>query len=538
MNNPSKLLILLNIVLLSACVSNSVAWKNDTNKRIQEEISMTSSAKSLKQSGVPSKISKALIPRLRFNLPSSVRSPIEQKFNVSVNKIKASDMYMNLVKETPISVVIDPSVKGKVTLSLKKVTLDDVFNYMQDVYGYHYEKRGMQYYVYGNILRSKIFHVDYISMIREGVSNSDISSGGLDSSSGNSGVKIQSKNSVRFWENLSESLTLLIGTGDGKKVVVNRHSGYIIVHAWPNEIRVVEDFLSGIQSSITRQVVLETKLLEIELKDGFEMGVNWGSLLGGSSNSFSASQTGGGGGLIGSGVDVINNPMGSIGASAFGGVFGVALQTSKFSAFVEAISTQGDVHVLSSPRIAAINNQKAVIKVGGEEFFVTGITQGTESQQADGTTTDSAVSVEIESFFSGIALDVTPQIDSDGNIILHLHPTVSDVSQKNKSFIVGGKGFDLPLAASSVRETDTVVRAKSGQIIVVGGLMKESTIDEESSVPFLGDLPFIGYLFKHKKIVRVKKELVVLMKPTLVNTNGQWSKQTNKNAKRFAGMER
>lgn len=531
-----KLLVICSIALLSACASNPAAWKEGTNQRIQKELKSTTSAKPLSKIGIPSKISKALIPSLRFNLPGSVRSPIKQKFNVSVNNVAAKDMYINLVKETPVSVVIDKSVTGNVALSLKKVTIEDVFKHMQTVYGFNYEKQGMQYFVYGKILRSKIFHVDYLSMVREGVSRSEVTSGGLDSTSKSSGVSITSTNTVKFWDNLSESLKVMIGSEDGKKVIVNQHSGYIVINAWPDEMRMVETFLSNIQSSVTRQVVLETKLIEIELNDGFEMGVNWGSLLSSGQNSISVAQTGGGAGIV-SNTDVINDPVGSIGASAFGGVFSLALQTTKFGAFIEAISTQGDVHVLSSPRIAAMNNQKAVIKVGGEEFFVTGVTQGEPIKNADGTTTESQASVEMESFFSGIALDVTPQIDKDGNILLHLHPTVSDVVQKNKTFLVGDQGFDLPLAASSVRETDTVVRAKSGQIIVVGGLMKESTVDEESSVPFLGDLPFIGNLFKHKKMVRVKKELVVLVKPTLVNTQGQWNKQADLNMKRFSSID-
>jgi len=537
MNNltTKKLILGVSICLLNACVSHPSMWKKETNQRIQNEVKKSTMTESLAKSGVPSNISQALIPSLRFNLPKAGKSTINQKFNVSVNNINAKDMYMNLVKGTPISVMVDDSVTGKVALSLKNVTIDEVFDYMEKVYGYSYEKKNSQYIVYGKVLRSKIFHVDYLSMLRKGTSRSDITSGGLSTSSGNSGVNIESKNDVKFWDNLLDSLTILVGTEEGKKVVVNQHSGYIVINAWPSEIRVVEEYLQGLQASITRQVVLEAKLLEIELNDGFEMGINWGTLLSKGSTSVSAAQTGGGGSFVGS--NLIADPVGSIGSTAFGGVFGVALQSNKFGAFIEAIRTQGDVHVLSSPRIAAVNNQKAIIKVGGEEYYVTGIQQGQTTTNADGTVNKTPSSISLESFFSGIALDVTPQIDKDNNIILHLHPTVSEVLQKSKTFTVGGDGFDIPLAASTVRETDTVVRAKSGQIIVVGGLMKESTVDEESAVPILGEIPFLGNLFKHKKVVRVKKELVVLVKPTLVNNGGQWSRQAGMNAKRFSSMK-
>ena len=234
--------------------------------------------------------------------------------------------------------------------------------------------------------------------------------------------------------------------------------------------------------------------------------------------------------------DLLASPVSALGTSAFGGVFSVALQSKNFGAFIEMMKTQGEVNVLSSPRISAINNQKAVIKVGGEEFFITSITQNDDNDTSNDRTT--RTEVEMQSFFSGIALDVTPQIDENGYINLHLHPTVSDVTQRNKTFIVGDEGFELPLAASSVRETDTVVRARSEQIIVVGGLMKEATVESKAIVPWLGELPLIGRFFRHESVSRVKKELVVLMKPTIADDHGgRWDVESSQALHRFSTLE-
>ncbi|HKQ30717.1 MAG TPA: hypothetical protein VJS66_05470, partial [Burkholderiales bacterium] len=132
-----------------------------------------------------------------------------------------------------------------------------------------------------------------------------------------------------------------------------------------------------------------------------------------------------------------------------------------------------------------------------------------------------------------IVLDVTPQIDEANNIILHIHPSVSAVTEKTKAFTALGEPFSLPLAFSTVQESDNVVRASSGQVIVIGGLIKEGTTDENSSIPLLGDIPIIGNLFKHKRISRIKKELVILLKPTVIKVDQDWSDAVGESKERI-----
>jgi len=217
-------------------------------------------------------------------------------------------------------------------------------------------------------------------------------------------------------------------------------------------------------------------------------------------------------------------------------VFSVAVKTADFAAFLELLKTQGNVHVLSSPRISTVNNQKAVIKVGGDEFFVTSVTGGTAA--VAGVSAASAPTVVLSPFFSGISLDVTPQIDDGNNIILHIHPAVSEVAQKSKEFRVFGELFNLPLASSSIQESDNVVRALNGQIIVIGGLMKEGSTDQDASIPFLGDIPILGNAFKHKRVTRIKKELVILLKPTIVDNNQVWESAIQDSQGRIQKLKR
>jgi MSHA biogenesis protein MshL len=190
---------------------------------------------------------------------------------------------------------------------------------------------------------------------------------------------------------------------------------------------------------------------------------------------------------------------------------------------------------LSSPRVSTVNNQKAVIKVGGDEFFVTSVTAGTAATLSSAATSPSVV---LTPFFSGISLDVTPQIDEGSNIILHIHPAVSEVVQKSKAFQISGEDFNLPLASSSIQESDNVVRALNGQIIVIGGLMKEGSTDQDASIPFLGDIPILGNAFKHKRVARIKKELVILLKPTVVDNNQVWENAIQSSEGRMQKLRR
>ena len=210
------------------------------------------------------------------------------------------------------------------------------------------------------------------------------------------------------------------------------------------------------------------------------------------------------------------------GLTAPGAVFGLALQTNNFAALLTFLETQGAVNVLSSPRVATINNQKAVLKVGDDSFFVTNI-QTTATTSGAGTVTTPTITVQ--PFFSGIALDVTPQIDEDNNIILHVHPQVSRVVEQKKTIDLGSLGvFVLPLASSSINETDTIVRVQDGNIVAIGGLMRQESASADSQVPGVGDVPGIGDLFKQRNRRTTKSEIVILMKPTIIRSDADWQR--------------
>src|SRR5690606_34888022 len=176
----------------------------------------------------------------------------------------------------------------------------------------------------------------------------------------------------------------------------------------------------------------------------------------------------------------------------FGNLFAVGAASEDFALIIRLLNQQGSVNVLSSPRVSTVNNQKAVIKVGSDEFFVTEVSSTTTT----GTTTTTTPQIILTPFFSGIALDVTPQINEQNEVILHIHPSISEVTDQIKEITVSGEDQSLPLAFSTVRQTDSVVRAKSGEVIIIGGLMQNQDTDTTGGVPGLSDIPLLGRLFR------------------------------------------
>ena len=510
------------------------------------------------QPSVPTEIKNiddALLPPIDINVPGSTGVDTEPRFDLKVNRVAARTFFMGLVQGTPYNMVVHPKVKGSITLDLKNLTVVEVLNTVRDVFGYDYESTDSGFQIYPNSMRTRIFKIDYLDVVRKGNSEMRVSSGQVteanDSSSNSSnstdtssnsrssstsGSKVSTSSSSDFWRQLSQSVKSIVGNKNGRNVVINKHSGVIVVHAMPGELRAVDKFVKTTQSIIQRQVILEAKIIEVELSDGYQSGINWSSFgqSAGRNSSILLSQTGGGS-VIGGTGSIIDGNTGTLNpsnysgvngssTSAFGGVFSLALKIgNSFTSFLELLETQGDVHVLSSPQVSTINNQKAVIKVGQDEFFITDVDSNTNTTTG---TSSTQSNVELTPFFSGVALDVIPQISEDGNITLHIHPTVSTVVEKVKQISLNNtSSLSVPLALSSIRESDTIIRARDGQVVIIGGLMQNSTKNEDAGIPVLGDLPLIGGLFKHKRKAYKKSELVILLRPVIVKDDTQWSKK-------------
>lgn len=525
----------------------------------------------------PREIATSFLPPIR-HMP---RIPSSEHFNLAVHRVPARAFFLGLVKGTPYNIVVAPKVNGRVTLTLKHVTVPEVLAIVQATYGYHYRHIPGGYLVLPKGLLTRVFQVNYLDVSRKGVTRTMVTSGettnvpenngyggyggygaGMYGAQGYAGQgafnqqlylpsgqeassSVETKFKSNFWKHIVKALDAIVGTGGGRQVIVSPASGVVVVRAQPEEIRMAARYLRTVQGSLDREVVIQAKILEVTLNKGFQSGVNWAALgQPGAGNSILAGQVGGQN-LFNQGVSTLagqpvtlepNNPkpISSFPTTAFGGTFAAALNLGDFSGFIELLQTQGQVHVLSSPSVATLNNQQAVIKVGTDQYFVTGVNSNTVALTAVST----ANNVVLTPFFSGISLDVTPEITGHGSVILQIHPTVSKVSTQITSYTVSGQSSTLPLALSQVRESDTVVRAHSGQVIVIGGLMKNEIENEVYETPLLGQIPLLGNLFKQKLQKSVKTELVILLRPIVVGTRESWSRYERHEARSFRAYGR
>jgi MSHA biogenesis protein MshL len=548
----AKWLVMGTALLLAACAAPGS--RNQTADAIQRE--MSQAAQDNAQPGKPDAVSNALLPPLAMGMPMVDNKPLEAKFDLTVNDTPANQVFMAIVSGTRYSMLLHPEVSGNISLNLKDVTVFEALESIHEMYGYDYKLDGTRIYIQPLTLQTRIFQVNYLTGQRKGESSlrvlsgsvSDNTTGGTTGSTstptttaggtsrGGDSSKVSMSSSADFWDELGKSLQAIVGTEKGRSVVISPMSGVIVVRAMPDELKNVAAYLKASQISIERQVILEAKIVEVQLNDGFQSGVNWAAfkspVLGNIPNSsLSAGQVNAETILpqTAAGVGAAAGTTAALAAGAVGSLFGLAFQTNNFAALLSFLETQGNVHVLSSPRIATLNGQKAVLKVGTDEFFVTNVSTTTTT----GTATTSTPSVTLQPFFSGISLDVTPRIDQDNEIILHIHPSVSLVSTVNKTVDVGGIGgtLNLPLASSSISESDSIVRARDGQVVAIGGLMRQATFEDRSGLPGLPKAVF-GQTSQRSE----NRELIILLKPTVVDNDKDWSDDITHSRDRFNGL--
>lgn len=571
------LLVALSGLMLAAC-SNQHSRRGEAYDRIEQELAGAAAAKAKRQQSEA--LNQAMLPPLQIEQPVAAPAASEPRFNLAVNNAPVAQVLNALVSGTPYSMLFPPELSGSVTLNLKNTTVRETLQTLRDVYGYDYRFQGNRIFVQPNTLQTRIFKINYLANRRQGTSIMRVTgssptgstpttqSGGTTGQPANntptgapagtpSGTARQNLDSARvqttsdydFWKELATALETIVGAQEGRNVIINPASGVVLIKALPGELRSVDDYLKATQLIVERQVMLEAKILEVSLNDSYQTGINWSKFSGigdklalgimtpsatlSGSGTLSGSTTG-----ISAGTSVAAVP-GNNGALATGstgrGFFGLAFQSKDFSALLSFLEGQGDVQVLSSPRIATTNNQKAVLKVGTDDYFVTGISTNTTTSATGNVVTPN---ISLQPFFSGIALDVTPQIDDDGNIILHVHPSVSVVEEKTKSLDLGSQGtYTLPLASSTINETDSIVRVQDGSIVAIGGLMSQEQNNSRFGLPGVSGVPVVGALFGQKSVANKKRELVILMRSTVIKNENSWREVTAETQQRLQGFD-
>ncbi|TMH81929.1 MAG: general secretion pathway protein GspD [Betaproteobacteria bacterium] len=492
----------------------------------------------------PDSVRAALLPPLRAEIPKVPGAPVEPRFDLVVNSAPARQVFMSIVSGTRYSVIVNPAVGGTLSLNLKDVTVREALEAIREVYGYEFRIDGTRIYVESAGLQTRVYQVNYLIGLRSGRSDVRVSSGAISGTQpGGAGapaaavtapgtpgqgtspalgafglssiataaldasrVSMVSQNDL--WGEVTSALRALVGTAPGRNVVVSPQSGVIVVRAMPEELRNVERYLKAMRLSVERQVMIEAKVVDVTLNNAYQAGINWAAF-----------------------------PSGRVTAGVFGS--NATLGTTG------NLSTGNPPTINVNPTGRTLNTTVLGTGLAGTAVSAAGaVGAGVFGQSTTGGPTSIQLTPTLNSFFSGVSLDITPQINEDGNILLHIHPLVSNVVQQDLIFNFGGTNSadtTLPLAKSSINETDTNVRVHDGNIVALDGLMKLDVANDRSGIPVLQDIPGVGGLFGNTTRTRIKRELVILLKPTVIKGEKDWEEsieQTHERIQNFGSGAR
>jgi len=410
-----------------------------------------------------------------------------QLFSFRAQEMPLADAMRLFSRVNSLNIVVGPGVEGNVTVDFQGLSLERAMAALLDAHGFYWEKEGELILV--RRMETRTFALDYIRLERGGTGRNKAqvtsgSGGGQDAGE----VTLSQQDQIKFWEELETQIKALLST-DGR-LVVNRLSGTIQVTDLHRRVKDVAAFLSGVRESLYRQVEIQARIYEITLRDDYSLGLDWNRInFEGQSGNLTM-------------ANLISAPIGGFVAKA--ATAAVTFAQGSFDGVIQALQEQGDVKVLSQPRILTLNNQPALIKVGTDQsFFSSTVTQGTAGS-------GNIVTEQVRTVTSGLVLSVTPQISQDGWIMMDVSPIITRLTDT----VTSASGSTAPVL--DVKQSGGLVRVRNGEMVIIGGLIQDQVSNTERKVPLLGDIPGLGRLFKGTYQARQKTELVIFIVPRIV----------------------
>lgn len=472
-------------------------------------------------------------------LTSEIKMP-EYRLSIQAEEMDLRHFYMSLVEGTETNMVLSPKVEGKISFVAHQMLLEEILDLVYSQYGFSWEKTETGYSISDDHTETKSYNIAYLAISRSSNSVVSVNSSRIGSADSNK-TEIATKHQSDILSELRSSLDHLIADDKLASYKINPTSGLLVLSAYPNTHKMVSKFLQKLNLNLHHQVLIEAKILEVELYDSYKQGIDWASIF--KEDKFAAGQVGSGA-IVSTPLDNYLGPAttdivnltnltlaptdegfdkflwDSFRSTQMGGLFKVGLFANNFKFVLDLLAGQGQVQVLSSPRITTLNNQKAIIRVGEEKKFVSEIqggSSGSTTTDSNGVTTTSSgsePSISFETYFSGISLVVMPHIINDGSLILHVHPAISSISEEKKTYTLNGNTYDFILPRNDIRESDSVIKVDNKQIVVLGGLMKSAEDKERAYIPAISQAPVLD----HRVLKNRKSELVILIKPLIVTS--------------------
>jgi len=472
-------------------------------------------------------------------LPEPTPTAPVERYTVVVNEVPVKELLFALARDAKVNVDIHPEIDGVVTINAVEQTLPQILKRIARQVDMRYEYDGDNLYISQDTPFLRTYKVDYVNLSRDTSSTSSVSTqisstsgGDAESSSGGgntSTTDVETESMHHFWSRLVSNISAILGeessSASGGEVAVtdtvipNPESGLISVRATALQHEQVQTFIDQVLVSAKRQVLIQTTIVEVTLSERYQAGIDWNALSTGVFNI--ASTTAGGLPAFATAAGssfVITNDQASKNTIAAN----VDTNADNIGATITLLDEFGDAKILSSPQMMVLNNHTALLKVVENlvyfeveaEVVPATFVGGQPTQSVDTT----ALTVPV-----GIVMSVTPQIDSNGVITLVVRPTISRFVKgvtdpnPNATFTAGGVTTTNQIPQIAVREMESVLRMTDGQIGVLGGLMTDETKDNDAGLPGVKDIGFFGNLFKSKRAEYTKTELVIFIKPVIIN---------------------
>jgi MSHA type pilus biogenesis protein MshL len=415
-------------------------------------------------------------------------------YSFRAQELPIIDALALFARSNHLNIVAGPEITGTITVDFHHLPLAQAMSAILEAHGYYWEHH--QDLIQVKQFKTTMLNVDYIRLVRGGTGENRAqmnsgSTGGIGSQETGQ-ITVNQQDEIKFWDELEKQIQTLMSK-DGR-LVINRLSGTIQVTDWYQRVDEIDHFLKTVHQALYRQVEIEVRIYEVNLNDNYSLGIDWTKI-----NFYGTS------GNIGL-ANIITAPFGGFIAKA--ATTTISFADGSFDGVLKALQEQGELRVVSQPRVVTLNNQPALIKVATDQpFFTSTISQGTAGSP-------NIVTEQVRSVTVGLVLSVTPQISEDGWIMLDVTPIISRLRD-----IVTSPQETANAPVLDIKQSSGLVRLKDGEMVIIGGLIQEESSDTERKVPILGDIPFLGRLFKGTYNVKTKSELVIFLSPKIVRSS-------------------
>ncbi len=484
------------------------------------------------QANIPAPISQTTL------LPAPEARPQLETYTVVVSDVSVKDLLFSMARDAKINLDIHNDIEGSVTLNAIDQTLQQILERISQQANIRYKLEDSTLRIRADKPFLQSYTVDYVNIsrvskgiIRVATNIGSTGSGSIGDTEGEgSGGENENNSSLtevllisdnKFWESLTHNIIEILhdpenqstesqtdsstnelkGRDSNNDVIVNRESGLIMVRATYRQHKIIQGFIDNVLNTSKRQVMIEATIAEIKLSDRYQAGVDWSIIAEDPS----------------SGMNVLTNLAGNnLAQSPFSQLtLNDTLGGNQVSLTLKALEQFGDVQVLSSPKVMAINNQPAILKVVDNIVYFEMSVDTSLSDSQSLTTFET----EIKTVPVGFVMSVTPFINDHEEVTLNIRPTISrvidSVEDPNPAFKDAGVISEVPVI--QIREIESILTINSGDTAVIGGLMQDTINDKESGVPVLSSIPFIGSLFRYDDDFREKSELIIFIRPIVIH---------------------